>query len=135
MSVEGKTLCQIHAGLLVLLGIEKKDSETIGQRLLDRVLHYRVFADDQGKMNLNVLQTRGDVLIVPQFTLPADTASGSRPSFTPAADPATGRILFNRFCEQAQLAAPDHIQQGQFGADMQVALINDGPVTFWLQTN
>lgn len=119
----------------MLLGIEKQDSEKIGQRLLNRVLHYRVFADEQGKMNLNVLQTRGDVLIVPQFTLPADTASGSRPSFTPAADPATGHILFNRFCEQAKLAVPGRIQQGHFAADMQVALINDGPVTFWLQTN
>jgi len=133
--VEGKTLCQIQAGLLVLLGIEKQDTETTAQKLVDRVMHYRVFADDEGKMNLNVLQTQGDVLVVPQFTLPADTNSGTRPSFTPAADPTTGRTLFNAFCEQARLAAPDRIQQGQFGADMQVALINDGPVTFWLQTN
>lgn len=132
--IEGKTFSQIQAGLLILLGVEKQDNETTAKKLLERVLRYRVFPDAHGKMNLSVLQTQGDVLIVPQFTLPADTTSGTRPSFTPAAEPAKGLALFNTFCDQARLAMAIRVEQGQFGADMQVSSTNDGPVTFWLQT-
>jgi D-tyrosyl-tRNA(Tyr) deacylase len=122
----------IDAGLLVFLCAEKGDTEREGDALLAKLLGYRVFADDAGKMNRSIADTAGGLLLVPQFTLAADTRSGTRPSFTPAAAPADARRLFDHVVAQARVRHPT-VATGQFGADMQVALTNDGPVTFWLR--
>jgi len=114
------------------VAIEKGDSESEADRLAERMLGYRVFSDDAGKMNLSVSDIGGGVLLVSQFTLAADTRKGLRPSFTPAADPATGRRLFDYFVQQVRERHPV-VATGQFGADMQVALVNDGPVTFTIR--
>lgn len=132
--VDGVMIGAIDAGLMVLVCAERNDTEKEADALLTKLLGYRVFADDAGKMNRSVTDTNGGLLLVPQFTLAADTKSGTRPSFTPAAAPADGLRLFNYFVEQARLKHPT-VQTGQFGADMKVSLTNDGPVTFWLQTN
>lgn len=132
--VDGATIGVIDAGLMVLVCAERNDTEKEADALLTKLLGYRVFADEAGKMNRSVTDTNGGLLLVPQFTLAADTKSGTRPSFTPAAAPADGLRLFNYFVEQARLRHPT-VQTGQFGADMKVSLTNDGPVTFWLQTN
>ena len=132
--VDGVTIGAIDAGLMVLLCAERNDTEKDADALLTKLLGYRVFADDAGKMNRSVTDTNGGLLLVPQFTLAADTKSGTRPSFTPAAAPADGLRLFNYFVEQAGQKHAT-VQTGQFGADMKVSLTNDGPVTFWLQTN
>ncbi|MBY0556851.1 MAG: D-tyrosyl-tRNA(Tyr) deacylase [Burkholderiaceae bacterium] len=131
--VEGVTVGAIEAGLLVLVCAERHDTEQEADALLNKLLGYRVFADQAGKMNLSVTDTGGALLLVPQFTLAADTNSGTRPSFTPAAAPADGRRLFDYFVAQARQRHAQ-VACGQFGADMQVSLTNDGPVTFWLQT-
>lgn len=133
VDVAAKTVGAIERGLLVLVGVEAADDTARADRLLERLLGYRVFPDAEGKMNLSVREIGGGVLLVPQFTLAADTAKGMRPSFTPAAAPDVGRRLFEYLVEQAQQQhAP--VASGVFGADMQVTLTNDGPVTFWLQT-
>jgi D-tyrosyl-tRNA(Tyr) deacylase len=132
--VDGVTIGAIEAGLMVLVCAERHDTEKDADALLTKLLGYRVFADDAGKMNRSVTDTQGGLLLVPQFTLAADTKSGTRPSFTPAAAPADGLRLFNYFVEQARFKHRT-VQTGQFGADMKVSLTNDGPVTFWLQTN
>ncbi len=132
VKVDGARIGAIGSGLLVLLCAEKGDTEKEADLLLDKLLGYRVFGDAAGKMNLSVLNVAGGLLLVPQFTLAADTNSGTRPSFTPAAAPADGLRLFDYFVQQAKLRHLD-VQTGQFGADMQVSLTNDGPVTFWLQ--
>jgi D-tyrosyl-tRNA(Tyr) deacylase len=132
--VDGVTIGAIDAGLMVLVCAERNDTEKEADALLTKLLGYRVFADDAGKMNRSVTDTQGGLLLVPQFTLAADTKSGTRPSFTPAAAPADGLRLFNYFVEQARLKHPT-VQTGQFGADMKVSLTNDGPVTFWLHTS
>ena len=132
--VDGAVIGAIDAGLMVLVCAEKGDTEKEADALLSKLLSYRVFADEAGKMNRSVTDTGGGLLLVPQFTLAADTNSGTRPSFTPAAAPADGLRLFNHFVAQAK-ARHAVVQTGQFGADMKVALTNDGPVTFWLQTN
>ena len=132
--VEGATIGAIEAGLMVLLCAERNDTEKDADTLLTKMLGYRVFADEAGKMNRSVTDVAGGLLLVPQFTLAADTKSGTRPSFTPAAAPADGLRLFNYFVEQARLRHTV-VQTGQFGADMKVTLTNDGPVTFWLQTS
>jgi D-tyrosyl-tRNA(Tyr) deacylase len=132
--VEGATIGAIDAGLMVLVCAERNDTEKDADTLLAKLLGYRVFADDAGKMNRSVTDTSGGLLLVPQFTLAADTKSGTRPSFTPAAAPADGLRLFSYFVEQARLKHAT-VATGQFGADMKVSLTNDGPVTFWLQTN
>ncbi|MFV1984038.1 MAG: D-aminoacyl-tRNA deacylase [Thiohalomonadales bacterium] len=132
VSVKDKVIGEIEQGLLVFLGVEKGDSETQANRLLERLLNYRVFADEQDKMNLNVTELNAGVLLVPQFTLAANTDKGNRPSFTSAAAPEDGKLLYDYFVTQAKLKY-NNIQTGQFGADMKVALVNDGPVTFWLQ--
>ncbi len=132
--VDGEVVGEIGPGLLLLLGVERGDSETVANRLLERVLGYRVFADENDKMNLSLRDTQGGLLIVPQFTLPADTRKGTRPSFTPAAPPEEGRNLFDYFASQAE-SVHSLVERGRFGADMKVALINDGPVTFWLQVS
>lgn len=132
--VNHETIGDINTGILLLLGVEKNDNEKVATRLLERVLTYRIFEDDTGRMNRSLRDIQGELLVVPQFTLPADTNKGTRPSFTPAAPPELGKALFDLFLQQAQ-ASPLTIQSGRFGADMQVSLTNDGPVTFWLQVN
>jgi len=130
--VEGATIGAIGCGLMVLLCAERDDSEREADALLSKLLGYRVFGDDAGKMNLSVSATGGGLLLVPQFTLAADTNSGTRPSFTPAAPPAEGQRLFDYFVAKAR-SKHAQVETGQFGAHMQVSLTNDGPVTFWLQ--
>ena len=132
--VDGEIVGQIGQGLLVLLCAERGDTEKETDALLAKLLTYRVFSDADGKMNLNVGQVGGGVLLVPQFTLAADTRSGTRPSLTPAAAPDDARRLFDYAVGKAQATHPK-VQTGRFGADMKVALINDGPVTFWLQVS
>lgn len=132
VEVEGECVAEINRGLLALVGVEKGDTEAQADRLLERMLNYRVFADEQDKMNLSVKDIAGGLLLVPQFTLAADTRKGRRPSFTSAANPEDGRRLFEHFLRQAKVQHPT-VQSGCFGADMAVSLINDGPVTFWLQ--
>ncbi len=126
------TIGQIGTGILVLLGVEKGDDLAKVKRLSQKVLNYRIFADQNGKMNLNVQQINGQLLIVSQFTLVADTNSGNRPSFSSAASPELGQQLYHAFVDCCQQSGLD-CQTGEFGADMQVALTNDGPVTFQLQ--
>ncbi len=133
VTVEQHLIGSIQQGILVFVGVEKQDTPAQADRLLERVLGYRIFTDSEGKMNVSVRDCGGGVLLVPQFTLAADTQRGMRPSFTPAAAPEQGRELFYYFCEQAEKAYPHHIEIGEFGADMKVSLINDGPVTFWLK--
>ncbi len=130
--VHEREVAAIDAGLLVLIGIQRNDGTAQARRLLERLLNYRVFPDEQGKMNRSLHDTGGGLLLVPQFTLAADTRNGSRASFTTAADPAQARTLFAELVAQAQLLHPI-VGSGVFGADMQVSLTNDGPVTFWLE--
>lgn len=130
--VDGAQVGAIGPGLMVLVCAEKGDSEKEADALLAKLLAYRVFADAAGKMNLSVTDVAGGLLLVPQFTLAADTNSGTRPSFTPAAAPADARRLFDHIVGQAR-ARHEVVATGQFGADMKVSLTNDGPVTFWLQ--
>ena len=131
--VGAERVASIGPGLLVLVGVRPDDSETSAVRLLDRLLHYRVFADEAGKMNLSLAQTQGDLLLVPQFTLAADTHKGLRPGFSTAAPPQQGRQLFD-FLVQTARARPGRVETGIFGAHMRVSLANDGPVTFWLES-
>ena len=131
--VDGRVVGAIGAGLLVLVGVQRGDDETRAARLLERLLGYRVFADAEGRMNLSLLDTGGGLLLVPQFTLAADTRKGRRPSFSDAAAPQEGDRLFDHLVSQAQ-SRLRVVQCGRFGADMQVSLVNDGPVTFWLET-
>ena len=131
--VDGEVVGAIGHGLLVLVGVEQGDTEVQADRLLERLLGYRVFADADGKMNLSLRDVDGGLLLVPQFTLAADTRKGMRPSFTPAAAPETGLYLFNHLAQQAHNQHPN-VATGRFGADMQVTLTNDGPVTFLLRT-
>ncbi|MCZ6576047.1 MAG: D-aminoacyl-tRNA deacylase [Gammaproteobacteria bacterium] len=130
--VDGKTMGEIGQGLAVLVGIERNDNEQKADRLLDRLLGYRVFADETGRMNLSLHQTRGGLLLIPNFTLVADTQKGMRASFSPAATPGDGQRLFDYLDGLARMRHP-RVQSGDFGAHMQVALTNDGPVTFWLR--
>jgi len=132
VDVDGKTVATIGLGLLVFIGVEQGDDESRADRLLERLLGYRVFPDAAGKMNLSVADTGGGVLLVPQFTLAADTNKGMRPSFTPAAMPEEGGRLFEYLVNRARTQHAS-VETGVFGADMQVVLTNDGPVTFWLE--
>jgi D-tyrosyl-tRNA(Tyr) deacylase len=132
VDVHGERIAEIGRGLLVLVGVQQGDSEVEAGRLLERLLGYRVFVDADGKMNLSIVQAGGALLLVPQFTLAADTRSGMRPGFSTAADPAEGQRLYDYLLQQAQRQSIE-VEVGQFGADMQVSLINDGPVTFWLE--
>lgn len=133
VSVEGQTVGAIEQGLLALVGVEKGDTDAAVEKILHRLLHYRVFSDAEGKMNLNLQQVDGGLLLVSQFTLAAETHKGLRPGFSSAAPPAEGERLFNALVSQAQ-SAWAKVATGQFGADMQVALVNDGPVTFLLES-
>ncbi|PFG45577.1 D-tyrosyl-tRNA(Tyr) deacylase [Vibrio sp. ES.051] len=129
--VGGEVVGEIDQGLLVLLGVEKGDDEAKAKRLMERVTTYRVFEDDAGKMNLNVKQVEGKVLVVSQFTLPADTKKGTRAGFSRGAHPTDAEHLYDYFSDQCEQVLPT--QRGRFAADMKVSLVNDGPVTFWLQ--
>lgn len=131
--VDGRTVGEIGPGLLALVAVEAHDTPAAVERTLERLLGYRVFADAEGRMNLSLRDTGGGLLLVPQFTLAADTRKGMRPSFSSAASPELGQALFRQLLQAARTAHPD-VAAGSFGADMQVALVNDGPVTFWLQT-
>lgn len=133
VEVDEQTVGRIGRGLLVLVGVEKGDTDAQADKLLHKLLHYRVFSDAQGKMNLNVQQAEGEMLLVSQFTLAADTQKGLRPSFSSAAPPEEGERLFNYLVAQAKLTSTP-IATGEFGADMQVSLVNDGPVTFLLES-
>ncbi len=130
--IDSVTVGAIGRGLLVLLGVEAGDTVAEADRLLERLLNYRMFSDDAGKMNLSLRDVGGGLLLVPQFTLAADTRKGLRPGFSTAAPPEQGRVLFEHVVTQAQCTHAQ-VATGRFGADMQVTLINDGPVTFWLQ--
>ena len=133
VTVDGETVGSIGTGLLVFIGVRPIDDEASAKRLLARLLQYRVFPDDAGKMNLSLIQVKGQLLLVPQFTLAADTAKGLRPGFSTAAPPEQGRRLFDFLVETArdELGA---VETGSFGAHMQVSLTNDGPVTIWLES-
>lgn len=132
VSVEGASIAAIGPGLLVLAGIEKGDTVAGAERLAERLLAYRVFADGAGRMNQNLMQVAGEMLLVPQFTLVADTSHGNRPGFEPAAPPAEGERLFTALVTAAQGRWP-RVQTGRFGANMEVELLNSGPVTFSLR--
>lgn len=133
VTIDEKRVAEIQQGLLVFIGVEKTDQLEDADKLLERVLNYRVFSDEDDKMNLSLKNIRGGLLLVPQFTLPADTRKGSRPSFTPAAAPSEANDLFEYLVSQAKRHHAN-TAAGHFGADMQVSLTNDGPVTFWLET-
>jgi D-tyrosyl-tRNA(Tyr) deacylase len=134
VEVDGTVVGRIEAGLLVLLAVEPSDSEAEAERLIERLVSYRVFEDSAGRMNLSLAETGGGLLLVPQFTLAADTTKGLRPSFTGAAPPELGRRLFDFAVERAASRLGERVATGRFGAHMRVSLTNDGPVTFWLRT-
>ena len=132
VEVAGEVVGEISQGILLLLGVEKQDTEQSAQKLLHKVSNYRIFTDEQGKMNLSLNDIKGELLVVSQFTLAADPNSGTRPSFSTAAAPADANHLYEYFvgqCRQKEITT----ETGRFAADMQVSLVNDGPVTFWLQ--
>jgi D-tyrosyl-tRNA(Tyr) deacylase len=133
ITVGDASVAQIGKGLLAFVGVTPSDDDAAAVRLLNRVLRYRVFGDVAGKMNLSLLQIEGDLLLVPQFTLAADTRHGLRPGFSTAAAPDQGHRLFEAMLRAAREQYPK-VQSGVFGANMQVALVNDGPVTFWLES-
>jgi len=130
--VGNETVGEIGRGILVLVGVERGDDEEQAVRLSQKLLGYRVFPDSEGKMNLSLLDVKGELLVVPQFTLAADTSSGTRAGFSKAASPEEGERLFERFVLHVKKEMPK-VQTGRFRANMQVSLVNDGPVTFWLQ--
>jgi D-tyrosyl-tRNA(Tyr) deacylase len=133
VAVGGREVARIGRGLLVLVAVQPDDDEARAVRLLERLLSYRVFADDAGRMNRSLRDVAGGLLLVPQFTLAADTGKGTRAGFSTAADPARARALFEHLLRLARAAWPSTCA-GEFGADMQVSLVNDGPVTFWLES-
>lgn len=132
VDVDGKTVGEIQQGLLAFVGIEKQDDQSSAEKLLDKMLAYRVFADQQGKMNLSVADIDGGVLLVSQFTLAADTRKGLRPSFSSAAPPEQAKALYEHCVAYTEATHPT-VAQGEFAADMQITLLNDGPVTFLLE--
>ena len=133
VSVAGESVGEIGRGILALVGVERGDGEAEAARLAERVIGYRIFPDAAGKMNLSLKDVGGGLLAVPQFTLVADTNSGTRPSFSSGASPQDGEKFFASFLSQAEKVLGKAIASGRFGADMQVSLVNDGPVTFWMQ--
>lgn len=132
VSINNHIVASIEAGLLLLIGVEKNDTQQQADRLLEKILAYRVFPDQDDKMNLSLSDIQGGLLLVPQFTLSADTKKGLRPSFSSAATPELGEELFDYLVLSAKQKY-NIVETGKFGADMQVSLINNGPVTFWLQ--
>lgn len=133
VGVENEIIAEIGNGILALIGAEKNDSWQQAEKLAEKILNYRIFPDSEGRMNLSLRDTQGDLLLVSQFTLAANTQKGNRPGFDPAMSPALAELFFARFCEHLRQLHPGKVQTGRFAADMQVALVNDGPVTFWLQ--
>jgi D-aminoacyl-tRNA deacylase len=134
VKVAGDAVGVIGAGILALIGVERGDTELEALLLAEKLVNYRIFPDQEGKMNLSLKEVNGQLLAVPQFTLAADTSSGARPSFSSAATPDTAERLFRRFVEKVEEWVP-RVATGRFGANMQVSLVNDGPVTFWLQVS
>jgi len=134
VTIGGRQVSAAGAGMLALVGFRREDEESRLDRFIERILNFRMFADAEGRMNLSLRDVDGELLLVPQFTLAADTDSGNRPSFTPAAPPDKGRMLFE-LLEQRITRAWPMCTFGVFGADMQVALVNDGPVTFWIEVD
>ena len=132
VEVDGREIARIGKGLLVLVGVERGDDETTADRLLERLVNYRVFADVEGRMNLSTLESGGGLLLVPQFTLAADTSQGLRPGFSRASPPGDAERLFGHMAKRAEKRLPG-AQSGRFGAHMRVSLVNDGPVTFWIR--
>ena len=132
VEVDAQRIAEIGTGLLVLIGVERADARPQADRLLERLLNYRVFTDARGHMNRGLRDIDGGLLLVPQFTLPADTRKGNRPGFSTAAPPALGHELFEYLTAQAK-ALHATVACGRFGAEMRVSLVNEGPVTFWLQ--
>ena len=132
VTVNNKIVADIDLGLVVLIGIQRNDGPSEVKRLLERLLTYRVFADEMGRMNLNLAQVNGGLLLVPQFTLAANTRKGARPSFTEAAEPDVGKMLYGEFVDSAR-SKWHNVESGVFGANMDVSLVNQGPVTFWLE--
>jgi D-aminoacyl-tRNA deacylase len=133
VSVDARTVGTIGRGILALIGVERGDRAEDGDRLLERVLTYRIFEDDGGRMNLSLRDIAGGLLLVPQFTLAADTHKGTRPGFSTAESPVAARALFDQLAAAAR-SRHDPVATGEFGAHMRVALVNDGPVTFWLRS-
>ncbi len=134
VEVDGREVARIGPGMLVLVGVERGDDEAVADRLLERLVSYRVFADSEGRMNLSLADAGGGLLLVPQFTLAADTAKGLRPGFSRAAAPADAERLFGHMAKRAEKRLPGS-QSGRFGAHMRVSLVNDGPVTFWIRVS
>jgi len=134
VDVDGERIAHIQGGLLVLIGMERLDSPATAARLLQRILDYRVFSDSSQRMNLSLRDVRGELLLVPQFTLAADTRKGNRPGFSPAMAPEQARPLYAELVKQARALHP-RVESGSFGANMQVSLTNDGPVSFWLEVS
>jgi len=134
VDIDGRAVGAIGRGILALVGVERGDSQTQAERLAERVLGYRIFPDTEGKMSRSLQDVGGELLAVPQFTLAADTKTGTRAGFSTAASPEEGKRLFDLFVEIVRQKNP-HTKTGQFGADMRVGLVNDGPVTFWLQSS
>jgi D-tyrosyl-tRNA(Tyr) deacylase len=133
VTVDGERVATIGRGLLVFLAVEPRDTAVIAERLIERLVAYRVFGDSADRMNLSLAHVGGELLLVSQFTLAADTRKGLRPSFTSAAPPELGERLFRVAVEHARALLPGKVAAGRFGADMKVHLVNDGPVTFWMQ--
>ena len=132
VDVDGERLAEIGSGVLAFVCAQPGDDESVADRLLSRVLTYRMFPDEVGRMNRSLRDAGGGLLLVPQFTLAADTRSGTRPGFSGALPPAEARVLFEYLCDQARAAHPV-VGTGRFGAHMRIGLVNDGPVTFWLE--
>ncbi len=133
VEIDSELVGKISQGIVLLLGVQKEDNEALSDKLLHKVINYRIFEDDDGKMNNSLLDIEGELLVVSQFTLPANTKKGLRPSFASAAPPELGQSMYDYFVAQAGHKLVKPVQTGEFGADMQVSLINDGPVTFWLE--
>jgi len=133
VDVNGERIGEINKGILVLLGVEREDNNAAADKLLKKIINYRIFPDAEGKMNLNLQQIDGELLIVSQFTLVADTKKGLRPGFSSGASPELGEALYQYVIQEAKKKIPN-VATGQYGADMQVSLVNDGPVTFWLES-
>lgn len=133
--IEGSLISQIKKGLVVLIGISKSDSENVIDKLVKKLLNLRVFEDENSKMNYSILDIEGEILLVSQFTLYADTRKGNRPSFINAADPKNAESLYNKFFEKLHIVLGDNIKTGRFGANMQIELVNDGPVTIIIENS
>tara|TARA_B100000900_G_scaffold94914_1_gene78030 strand:- start:1228 stop:1671 length:444 start_codon:yes stop_codon:yes gene_type:complete len=133
--IEGSLISQINKGLVVLIGISKSDSENVIDKLVKKLLNLRVFEDENSKMNKSVLEIAGEILLVSQFTLYADTRKGNRPSFVNAADPKNAELLYNKFLEKLNIVLGDKVKSGRFGANMQIELVNDGPVTIIIENS